>query len=160
NTVYKGVPYAVVTDWIQQGRLLENDMLKPSGTRDWYRLGTQPEFQPYLPRPEPNRTADQAEALEGVHIDFAYKRPHEEEDEDVDMIPLIDVSLVLLVFFMPPAPATGITASVKVPEVESVFIAPAENTLRIDITRDEDGNPIYAVGEGQKAPEADEKDLH
>ena len=32
NTVYKEVPYAVVTDWLQQGRLLEDDKAKPSGT--------------------------------------------------------------------------------------------------------------------------------
>ena len=39
NTVYKEVPFTVVTDWVQQGRLLANDMLKPSGTKDWQRLG-------------------------------------------------------------------------------------------------------------------------
>src|SRR5687768_12983785 len=96
NTVYKEVPFAVVTDWIQQGRLLEDDMYKPSGTRDWFKFGGQPDFAPYFPRVEPNRTEDQSEALEPVAVDFTFKRAGEEEDDDVDMIPLIDVSLVLL----------------------------------------------------------------
>ena len=35
NQVYKEVPYTVVADWVQQGRLLEDDRLKPSGTAEW-----------------------------------------------------------------------------------------------------------------------------
>src|SRR5690349_25074328 len=96
NTVYKEVPFAVVTDWVQQGRLLEADMWKPSGTKEWFRLGGSPELKPYFPKAETERPQDTAEALEPVHIDFAYKRPHDSEEDDVDMIPLIDVSLVLL----------------------------------------------------------------
>ena len=42
NTVYKEVPFAVVTDWIQQGRLLPDDKAKPSGTPKWYRLADIP----------------------------------------------------------------------------------------------------------------------
>ena len=35
NTVYKEVPFNVITDWVQQGRLLEADQAKPSGAKDW-----------------------------------------------------------------------------------------------------------------------------
>ena len=31
NTVYQEVPFEVVCDWVQQGRLLADDMVKPSG---------------------------------------------------------------------------------------------------------------------------------
>src|SRR5437588_1905 len=91
NTVYQEVPYAVVCDWVQQGRLLADDMFKPSGTKEWFPLGGSPDFTPYLPRPEPFRVEDEAEALEPVELDFAWKKPHDIEDDDVDMIPLIDV---------------------------------------------------------------------
>ena len=100
NTVYKEVPFTVVIDWVQQGRLLEDDMVKPSGTKDWFRLGASPDFAPYLPHPEPFRADDQAEALEPVQLAFSWKRRPDEDEGDVDMIPLIDVSLVLLIFFM------------------------------------------------------------
>src|ERR1700751_402553 len=93
NTVYKEVPYTVVADWVQQGRLLENDKLRPAGTTEWFDLGTMPAFAAYLPKVEPFRADDQAEALEPVHLDFVWKKPRGDEDDDPDMIPLIDVSL-------------------------------------------------------------------
>jgi len=158
NTVYKEVPFAVVTDWVQQGRLLEDDMWKPSGTKDWQRLGGSAELQPYFPRPEPDRPQDQAEALESVHMDFTYKRPHEDEDDEVDMIPLIDVSLVLLVFFMLTATSAGLAAFVRPPESRWGEIGD-QRSLRIDVSRDEDGEVVYAIGVGNNAPEREERNL-
>src|SRR5437868_1686475 len=95
NTVYKEVPFNVVTDWVQQGRLLEDDHAKPGGTKDWQRTGEMGEFSAYFHKPEPLRPQDSAEALSPVGLDVHVKRAAEEEDDDVDMIPLIDVSLVL-----------------------------------------------------------------
>src|SRR4051794_19833943 len=100
NTVYREVPYTVVTDWVQQGRLLDDDQLRPSGTQQWQRLGDQTSFAAFLPKVEPQRADDQAEMLEPVQVDFAWRPRTDDEDDDVDMIPLIDISLVLLIFFM------------------------------------------------------------
>ncbi len=100
NTVYRGVPYEVVTDWIQQGRLLEDDRIRPVATEEWFVLAKVPAFSGYLPKHEPLRTDQQAEALEPVESGFAWGQKGEDEDVDPDMIPLIDVSLVLLIFFM------------------------------------------------------------
>ena len=48
-----------------------------------------------LPKPEPARAADPAEALDRVEFEIGWKKRHGEEEEgDVDMIPLIDVSVV------------------------------------------------------------------
>src|SRR5438270_235850 len=91
NTVYREVPYTVVADWVQQGRLLEGDQLRPSGTAEWFSLGSMPAFAAYLPRAEPFRVEDEAEALEPVQSDFGWRQPRLDEDDDVDMIPLIDV---------------------------------------------------------------------
>src|SRR5579872_6880707 len=88
NTVYREVPYTVVTDWVQQGRLLDDDRLRPSGTPNWQRLGDIPSFAAFLPKIDPQRVEDQAEALERVEVDFAWKPRHEDDDDDVDMIPL------------------------------------------------------------------------
>jgi biopolymer transport protein ExbD len=158
NTVYKEVPFSVVTDWVQQGRLLEDDMTKPSGTKEWQRLGGMPEFRPYIPRPEPNRVEDQAEALEGVHIDFAYKKGHEEEDDDCDMIPLIDVSLVLLVFFMLTATSVGVSSTVNTPEAFHGSMSSDPESMVLNITV-EDGAPVFALSVGGKPPTADESNL-
>jgi biopolymer transport protein ExbD len=115
NTVYKEVPFTVVADWIQQGRLLEDDMVKPSGTREWQRIGGSPDFSPYLPSALPHRVEDTAEALEPVEVGFSWKQPRDDEDEEVDMIPLIDVTLVLLIFFMITA-LPGASALINLPE--------------------------------------------
>src|SRR4051794_22514158 len=139
NTVYKEVPYTVVADWLQQGRLLEDDKAKPSGTKDWQRLGDMTDFQPYVLKPEPYRANDQAEAMDPVALDFAYKRPHDDEDDDVDMIPLIDVSLVLLVFFMLTATAATVSGYANTPQATQGTIIDDPSALRIDIRVDPDG---------------------
>jgi len=158
NTVYKEVPYTVAVDWVQQGRLLEGDKYKPSGTKEWFTLGGSAEFQPYFPRRDESRPDDEAEALEPVDLGFNYKRPDPDADEDVDMIPLIDVTLVLLVFFMLTASTVAIASNVNTPQTDFGQMVTAEG-LRIDITRDEDGTPIYALGIGNRAAEEGEKDL-
>jgi biopolymer transport protein ExbD len=158
NTVYKEVPFAVVADWVQQGRLLEDDMVKPSGTAQWFKLGGVPELTPYLPRAEPFRADDQAEALEPVQLDFRWKKRHLEEDDDPDMIPLIDVSLVLLIFFMLTASAIGAASLISAPEARYGTIANDPEAIRIDIDL-KDGEPVYAVAVGDRPPSADDKDI-
>jgi biopolymer transport protein ExbD len=100
NTVYREVPFMVVTDWVQQGRLLGEDRVRPSGTAEWYPIGGMPSLAAYMPKVQEHRAEDQAEALEPVEMDFAWRRRPDDEEMDVDMIPLIDVSLVLLIFFL------------------------------------------------------------
>src|SRR5215470_7038495 len=100
STGYKEVPFTVVIDWIQQGRLLEDDQVRPSGTEKWFRIAASKALAAYLPKPEPYRVEDRAEALEPVAVEFSWKPAKSSEEDDPDMIPLIDISLVLLVFFM------------------------------------------------------------
>jgi biopolymer transport protein ExbD len=160
NTVYKEVPFDVVSDWVQQGRLLEDDMVKPSGTREWFRLGASRDLAAYLPRAEPHRPADRAEALEAVELDFRYKKPHDEEDDDVDMIPLIDVSLVLLIFFMLTASSVVASAGfVNTPETENGSLVDHPGSIRIDISRDTDDSPVYALGVADRQAARDDSDL-
>jgi hypothetical protein len=94
NTIYKQVPYTVVTDWAQQGRLLAEDRLRPAGTQEWIPAANLPALNAFLPRAEPLRAEDKAEALEPVQVDFSWRHRRDDADEDVDMIPLIDISLV------------------------------------------------------------------
>src|SRR5215470_11946428 len=158
NQVYKEVPYTVVADWVQQGRLLEDDRLKPSGTAEWFRLGGMPAFAPYLPKAEPFRAEDHAEALEPVEGGFRWKRPHDEEEEDVDMIPLIDVSLVLLVFFI--MTTTG-AFFINITTPATVFATVTDNPEILWIGIDyKDENPIYSLGFGtQQETDKENRDL-
>jgi len=159
NQVYKEVPYTVVADWVQQGRLLEDDKLKPSGTAEWFRLGGMPAFAAYLPKAEPFRAEDEAEALEPVEGGFKWKRTPEEEEEDVDMIPLIDVSLVLLVFFI--MTTTGaFLINIQTPATAYANVTSSAQLIWLGIDKDADGNPVYALGRGSNQPEQpDDKDM-
>ncbi len=148
NTVYREVPYNVVADWVQQGRLLEGDQLKPSGTSEWFPLASLPAFAAYLPKSEPFRAEDQAEALEPVEVDFAWKHPRPDEEDDVDMIPLIDVSLVLLIFFMMTTTVAGAGALIKTPFAGQGTKATSEDRYWIAIERTEDGRILYSLGKG------------
>ncbi len=155
NTVYREVPFEVVTDWVQQGRLLADDMLRPSGTAEWFRLGDNPSFAAYLPRSDPYAANDQAEALEPVQVEFAWKRGPEEEDDDVDMIPLIDVSLVLLVFFIMTAGATVVASGFHLPAAAHNLRSGNENMIWIGVhavEADPTTPPSYSIGEGEKPP--------
>ena len=150
NAAYRGVPYTVVTDWVQQGRLLLEDRLRPTGDKEWSRLADLPAFTVFLPRSERHRANDEAEALEPVQVEFAWKRRLEDEDDDVDMIPLIDVSLVLLVFFiMTTAAVGGVTSFIRTPPAEHRLLAIDKNMIWIGIDR-EDGQYAYFLGQGDQ----------
>jgi biopolymer transport protein ExbD len=152
NTVYKEVPFLVITDWVQQGRLLAEDKVRQAGTEKWQTLESLAEFKPYLPKVEPYRVEDQAEALESVQVDFGWEPRSGAEDEDVDMIPLIDVSLVLLIFFMLTA-AVGSASSILTPEAEYKLLH-ADDPRMLWITMDRNpgtGEATYALGEKDEA---------
>ena len=158
NSVYKEVPYHAVIDWVQQARVGADDMIKPSGTANWFKLGNLPLFQEYLPQPETQKVGDAAEALEPIELDFNWKRRHEDEDDDVDMIPLIDISLVLLIFFMMTATVAAISRIAVPSMVNASKIDTAPGILRIDIDMSS-GNPVYGIGVATSAPLEEDSNL-
>ena len=164
------LPYDVVVDWLGQGRLLDDDFTRPSGTKDWNRIGESTDLRPFSlsKRTEPGIEStpempeDTVETLEPAEVDYVGppRRMHEDEDEDVDMIPLIDVTLVLLIFFMMTATTVGAAAFVPTPRSDYGQTVDDPNGVRIDIVLDNaSGNPLYAVAEGNKPAADDDKDL-
>jgi biopolymer transport protein ExbD len=140
NLVYRDVPYTVVTDWIQQGRLLGDDRVRAAGGPKWYRLDAVPALAAFLPRAEPARVEDRAEALEPVAGEFSWRRPRGDEEGDVDMIPLIDISLVLLIFFMMSAAVgAGVFSPIATPAAQYQLLKLSEG--------------MYWVGMDAKDPE-------
>jgi biopolymer transport protein ExbD len=160
NVVYRQVPYNVVADWVQQGRLIETDRLRSAGKGEWLPLADMPAFAPYLPKPDQFRAEDRAEALEPVEIELGWKRPAPDEDEDVDMIPLIDVSLVLLIFFMMTASVVGAAGLFNTPKAyETTELTNDPNMIWVGINRTADNKPIYYIGQGGGGAERGDGDL-
>jgi biopolymer transport protein ExbD len=151
NTVYRQVPYAVVTDWVQQGRLLGDDRIRPTGTEKWAPVADFSAFSAFLPQEQPHQADDQAEALEPVRMDVQWKASRTESDDDVDMIPLIDVSLVLLIFFMMTA-TVGALSEIDTPEAEYLSRSIDSDMFWIGIEPgkpDLEGKPRYNYSLGQ-----------
>jgi biopolymer transport protein ExbD len=162
NTVYREVPFVVVTDWLQQGRLLGDDCVRLAGSKKWHHVSAVPAFAPYVPKVEPHRAEDKAEALEPVELGFDWGHTtREEEDEDVDMIPLIDISLVLLIFFMMTASVgSGVLSNIDTPSARHQLATIAKGSYWVGIDtrsragtteKDEQGRPLpwYSLGREQ-----------
>ncbi len=160
NTVYQEVPYEVVTDWLQQGRLLVTDKGKSSGTGEWRELSEIHELAAFAPHKEEHRANDVAEALEPVELELSWKKPADEDDQDVDMIPLIDVSLVLLIFFMMTSTVSGLAANLQLPELRSAGGVAAEQLwIAIEKNPENPGAPKYSVGIGNASAREGDRDL-
>lgn len=171
NTVYREVPFVVVTDWLQQGRLLREDCVRLAGSKKWHTIAAVPALSPYVPRAEPQRAEDRAEALEAVELGLDWRRPGEEEDEDVDMIPLIDISLVLLIFFMMTAAVSpGVMSMIATPSARHQLATITSETYWIGVDtrsragivdKDESGRPLpwFSFGRDNKEVLAPTHDL-
>lgn len=175
NTVYKAVPYNVVADWTQQGRLAPTDMVRPAGsTTPWVKVADHDLLVDFVPRlsaakavaaapvataaaPTIDPTAGSAELPEPEPVKF--RQPTGGEDDDVDMIPLIDISMVLLVFFIM-IKAAGALAPVEVPEMRwagQLSADPEAITIVVDKLNEE--KVYYAVRAGQNAPKPEHDNL-
>jgi biopolymer transport protein ExbD len=79
------------------------------------------------------------------------------------MIPLIDVSLVLLIFFMLTASGVGIAATIPTPPAEFAPIVDRPEGVWININLEGDGSnrvPVYAIGQGDKpSPDPEDRDI-
>jgi len=144
--VYTGVPFTVVTDWLQQGRLLASDRVRLAGKEKWHPIDKVPALTPYLPRPQPLAVEDRAEAMEPIELGLESPKVIEAEDEDVDMIPLIDVSLVLLIFFMmTTAISSGVFSTIPTPAAKHQLAAISKDMLWLGIEK-KDGATLYSLG--------------
>ncbi len=153
NMVYREVPYVVVTDWLQQGRLLAEDCVRRTGSQKWHAIAAVPALAPYVPRAEPQRPEDRAEALEPVELGLDWRRPGEEEDDDVDMIPLIDISLVLLIFFMMTATVgSDVISAILTPQAHHQLSQISHGTYWVGIDVKSRGGGVEKGENGQPLP--------
>jgi biopolymer transport protein ExbD len=154
NRVYRGVPYDVLTNWLQQGRVLGDDRVRPEGAGDWQNVADAPGLAAFLPHAEPQTAEDTAAALEPVGLDVPVRRRGDDDDEDVDMIPLIDISLVLLIFFMMTATVAVSGADIDTPQTyHGVELSADQEMIWVGIDRTEAGAPAYSIGLGDRPAE-------
>jgi biopolymer transport protein ExbD len=77
----------------------------------------------------------------------------EAEDDEVDMIPLIDVSLVLLIFFvMTAAVQTGMISPINTPRVKYLHNLADKDTLWVELNVHKDRNGQVQMKDGHPVP--------
>jgi biopolymer transport protein ExbD len=170
NTVYKQVPYGVVTGWVQEGRLGVADQLRPAGGAvDWKRLDEFELFADYLPRPVAptvpvdtpavGEAAAEGDGVEPPEFEPPPRRRRDDTDDDVDMIPLIDISMVLLVFFVM-IRATGALSSVDVPDMRYAGELKSDPTgVTLSIEKANETDVVYSVRVGDQPVAAENGNL-
>lgn len=156
NTVYRQVPYQVVADWVREGRLGTADQLRPAGAadRDWRTVGAWELFADYLPGPgvAPGAEGGVVELPEPVEPEEHGRAKREAEDDEVDMIPLIDISMVLLVFFVIVS-ATGALSPVDVPDMKHTGVPTNDpKAITINIQKASAEDVYYSLRVGKTAP--------
>jgi biopolymer transport protein ExbD len=158
DQVYRAVPWSVVTGWAEQGRLAKSDRVRPAGTESaWVKIEDHPGISGFLFDPA-KHTGD---ALGPVELDLGERpRRAEAEDDDVDMIPLIDISLVLLVFFMMTTVVSSMSP-VDVPDMKyAQELAKETDSLSIHIDKLKDSKEhFYALHIGEKGPSPEDNNL-
>lgn len=186
NLVYREVPFVVVSSWAAEGRVLADDKVRPSGQANWHRLADVPLLVSQLlrppsvpaptptpvevPPPGPAPSAAAAPPLDLDEIDQPLPAAvaRVSEDDDPDMIPLIDISLVLLIFFLMTGKSlTGVstTEQQSQPSVKSIFRSGSKlprakyaelierpDVVSVSIGKDVDGRYLYFVADRWKEP--------
>ncbi|MGL4423530.1 MAG: ExbD/TolR family protein [Gemmataceae bacterium] len=164
NTVYRGVPMTVITDWAQQGRLGASDKIKPAGANtDWGMVGEHATIADFLfvkkDQAPTSYTPKHNEELEPIEMDHGLGGMGDEDDEEVDMIPLIDISLVLLIFFMMTATVSALSP-IEVPAMKNgAELQGQPDNLTVQIDKNAREEVYFAVRIGDKSPEKEDTDL-
>jgi biopolymer transport protein ExbD len=149
NRVFRNVPFTTVAERVQQGRLHPEDRVRPAGTTDWHRIEHDQLLFAYLPRAEPVQVEDRAEALEAIDLGFNVKRQSDSDEDDPDMIPLIDISLVLLIFFMMTAGSLITASPVETPAAESARVRAIKSKETVTVSMTMSNNRVrYFLGDG------------
>jgi biopolymer transport protein ExbD len=100
------------------------------------------------------------EPIELEEADHAWKKLHADDDDEVDMIPLIDISLVLLIFFMMTS-AIAAVSPIDVPGMKNAMeLSQSPEALTVVIDKRPGGAIYYAVHVDEKPAEKADNDLN
>ena len=129
-----------VIDGVKDGEWAASDEVRGPGDTAWRRIETHPQFEEAIGEME----EPELPPVEETHL---------------DMNPLIDVSLVLLVFFMLTTVVAAVSP-VKVPDMKyAVEIAKEADSITVMIDKLGATEHVYALRLGDKGPTPDDNNL-
>src|SRR4051812_50128568 len=89
NRVYRAVPYDVLTDWLQQGRVVADDQVRTETAGELRRVADVSAPRTFLPHADVDRPDDVAGAVEPVALPVVPRRP-QGVDRHGDLVPPLD----------------------------------------------------------------------
>ena len=135
NQVIREIPATTILQWIGERRLISRDKIRPAGTAEWFEVGQNPSL---ANNPLQNENVELEDSASASQL-FG---KHQVVDDDIDMIPLIDVSLVLLVYFLMSTSSMGSGTSTKLPIAEYASVKGIKDQAWIEI----DSSKKFTVG--------------
>jgi biopolymer transport protein ExbD len=137
--VRDGLTLEQVLEGLEEGEWAPTDEVRGPDDRDWTRFENHPKFADIV-------------ALEPLPVG------HDDEETHVDMTPLIDVAMVLLVFFILIFTYSMLEKRLDAPNYSSAHVGPAvitkedvkEQMIKVSAKRD-NGRTVYLV-EGKEVP--------
>jgi biopolymer transport protein ExbD len=164
DTVYTGVPFHVVLEWVSSGRLAGSDRVR-AGQSAWVLVQDHDLLKDYLfqkssavPVAAVGSEVVPSTANEVLDLEVGWTKPTEDDDDDVDMIPLIDISLVLLIFFMMTATVASLSP-IDVPGLQNAGEL-SKDVDAITILIDKRGpDPLFSLRAGDRPPEKEDSQL-
>jgi len=105
DRVYGPVPMETLVRLAAEGRVAPEDLVRPSGTRQWHRVEDVPVLAAAMPL-SATLVAEEEEGAEEFELDEAggawtpITKARRHEEATMEMAPMIDVTFLLLIFFM------------------------------------------------------------
>lgn len=112
---YNGLPKSQIVAWMNERRVVGDDLVKPAGARNWMKVSMAPELlgigETEKPRTKPPawKTESAHQAADSGSYDLGIEAPAKArprrrlrvlEESVMDMTPMIDVTFQMLIFFM------------------------------------------------------------
>lgn len=104
NKLYGPVPMDKLIQLASEGRLSPEDQVRAAGTETWYAVADVPALAGSLPKTAVVPSSAEGGALPEPDVNIAAWTPRGSarapEEAEIDMAPMIDVTFLLLIFFM------------------------------------------------------------
>lgn len=112
--VYKNLPFSTIKVWILEARIEPQDYVTNAQLQKWVKVSSLKSLQSYF-------SSNTSDVISSRDVRFAWSNSDEEEGVDIDLTPMIDVTFLLLIFFM-------VTATFAVHEVMGIKVPKAKHT--------------------------------
>ncbi len=117
--IYKGLPLATIKAWILEARIEPDDYVTNTEIKKWAPASSIDELVAYF---SPDTLG--SGVMSGRDTKLPWESRSSSEDEmTIDMTPMIDVTFILLIFFM-------VTATFSIHEVKNIQIPKAKHTTK------------------------------